>query len=69
MRCGRQGKNNMPVLEEEDKVCTSDLERAKLCEAKFKSLYSLGEEGVRKSNETVAIFFILIFNCQALNQQ
>lgn len=49
-------KNNMPVLDEEGKVFTSDLEKAKLCEAKFKSVHSgvnLGEEGVRKRNETL----------------
>ena len=49
-------KRKMPVLEEEGVVATSDVEKAKLCEDKFKAVHSgtnIGEEGIRKRNETL----------------
>lgn len=46
----------MPALEDDGVFSTSDLEKAKLCENKFKSVQSsinIGEEGIRKRNETL----------------
>lgn len=46
----------MSVLEEEGVVASSDTEKVKMCENKFKAVHSgtnIGKEGVRKRNETL----------------
>lgn len=48
-------KMRMPVLEDGGVVATRDVEKAKMCESKFKAVHSvrnIGEEGIRERNET-----------------
>ena len=49
-------KRKMPVLEEKGVIAKSDIEKAEMCESKFKDVHrgaNIGEEGIRKRNETL----------------
>ena len=53
---GVRRKRKMPVLEEKGVIAKSDIEKAQMCESKFKDVHrgvNIGEEGIRKRNETL----------------